>query len=43
MLLLFSPGAQREEYSERLATLAEDPMGDAERDEFMRRHDTYWL
>ncbi|MFJ4406640.1 cupin domain-containing protein [Streptomyces sp. NPDC088910] len=43
MLLLFSPGAPREEYFERLATLAEDPMGDAERDEFVRRHGTYWL
>jgi mannose-6-phosphate isomerase-like protein (cupin superfamily) len=43
MLLLFTPGAPREEYFETLAHLAEHPMNDAEREAFMLRHDTYWL
>ena len=41
MLLLFSPGAPREQYFETLASA--DPMSDDERVEFMLRHDTYWV
>jgi quercetin dioxygenase-like cupin family protein len=41
MLLLFAPGAPREDY---FATLAEAaPMTPEERAEFMLRHDTYWV
>ena len=44
MLLLFAPGAPREDYFE---TLAEVGMGrvfsNEERTEFYLRHDTYWL
>jgi quercetin dioxygenase-like cupin family protein len=43
MLLLFAPGAPREEYFETLAKLADRPMSDAERAAFMERHDTYWV
>lgn len=46
MLLLFTPGAPREEYFETLADLAQGQrptMTDEEREEFMLRHDTYWL
>jgi len=43
MLLLFAPGAPREEYFDTLAHLAEHPMTDQERADFMRRHDTHWL
>jgi len=43
MLILFAPGAPREEYFETLAHLAKNPMTDDERAEFMLRHDTYWL
>ncbi|HEY0806496.1 MAG TPA: cupin domain-containing protein [Pseudonocardiaceae bacterium] len=42
MLILFAPGAPREEYFETLAHLAEHPMAEDERAEFMLRHDTYW-
>jgi quercetin dioxygenase-like cupin family protein len=43
MLLLFAPGAPREEYFETLAKVAEQPMSAEERAAFMQRHDTYWL
>jgi len=43
MLLLFAPGAPREEYFETLAKVAEQPMSTEERAAFMERHDTYWL
>lgn len=43
MLLLFTPGAPREDYFETLATIAEHPMSEEERTEFMLRHDTYWV
>ncbi len=42
MLLLFTPGAPREDYFETLAGLAENPLTEEERLEFMLRHDTYW-
>ena len=41
MLLLFTPGAPREDYFETLAASAE--MSEEERAEFMIRHDTYWV
>ena len=41
MLLLFAPGAPREDYFETLATAGE--MTPQERTEFMLRHDTYWV
>jgi quercetin dioxygenase-like cupin family protein len=41
MLLLFAPGAPREDYFETLA--AATPMTPEERAEFMLRHDTYWV
>ena len=40
MLLLFAPGAPREEYFEGLAQLAQ--LTDQERADFYVRHDTYW-
>jgi hypothetical protein len=44
MLLLFAPGAPREDYFETLARLAEgESMTPEERDAFMLRHDTFWL
>lgn len=43
MLLLFAPGAPREEYFHRLAHLAEDPLTGEDRAAFMRHHDTYWI
>jgi len=43
MLLLFAPGAPREEYFETLAKLADQPMSEEERAAFMNRHDTYWV
>ena len=43
MLILFAPGAPREEYFETLAHLAENPMTPDERADFMLRHDTYWV
>jgi mannose-6-phosphate isomerase-like protein (cupin superfamily) len=41
MLILFTPGAPREDYFERVATAAE--MSPEERDEFFLRHDTFWV
>jgi mannose-6-phosphate isomerase-like protein (cupin superfamily) len=43
MLLLFAPGAPREEYFETLAHIADNPLSPEERAEFMARHDTYWI
>ena len=43
MLLLFAPGAPREEYFETLAKVADQRMSADERAEFMERHDTYWV
>jgi mannose-6-phosphate isomerase-like protein (cupin superfamily) len=44
MLLLFAPGAPREEYFETLADSARrDSMDDAARAAFMLRHDTFWV
>jgi len=43
MLLMFTPGAPREDYFETLAGLADHPMTEEERTEFMLRHDTYWV
>ncbi|MER6240816.1 cupin domain-containing protein [Streptomyces clavifer] len=40
MLLLFTPGAPREEYFEKVAQVADWP--EEERAEFFLRHDTYW-
>ena len=41
MLILFTPGAPREDYFERVAT-AKD-MTEEDRAEFFRRHDTFWV
>ena len=41
MLLLFTPGAPREDYFETLAAGVD--MAPEERAEFMVRHDTYWV
>jgi mannose-6-phosphate isomerase-like protein (cupin superfamily) len=41
MLILFTPGAPREDYFERVGT-AKD-MAEADRAEFFRRHDTFWV
>ncbi len=41
MLILFTPGAPREDYFERVGT-AKD-MAEADREEFFRRHDTFWV
>ena len=41
MLLMFTPGAPREDYFETLATTG--PMTEEEMAEFMLRHDTYWV
>ena len=43
MLILFAPGAPREDYFETLARLAGDPSADAERSEVARRHDNIWI
>jgi quercetin dioxygenase-like cupin family protein len=44
MLLLFVPGAPREDYFETLARMAEGlVMSEEERTAFYLRHDTYWL
>ncbi|MFN0284733.1 MAG: cupin domain-containing protein [Kineosporiaceae bacterium] len=44
MLLLFTPGAPREEYFETLADGARrDAMTDEERADFFARHDNVWL
>ncbi|MEV2248457.1 cupin domain-containing protein [Streptomyces sp. NPDC049970] len=40
MLLLFTPGAPREEYFEKVAQVSDWP--EKERAEFFIRHDTYW-
>jgi quercetin dioxygenase-like cupin family protein len=43
MLILFAPGAPREDYFETLARVGEGlTMTDEERAAFMIRHDTYW-
>ncbi len=43
MLLMFTPGAPREDYFETLANLGRGgTMTPEERVEFMLRHDTYW-
>ncbi len=41
MLLMFAPGGPREDYFETLARSA--TMDDADRDDFMARHDTWWV
>ncbi|MGZ4592963.1 MAG: cupin domain-containing protein [Actinomycetes bacterium] len=44
MLLLFAPGAPREEYFETLADAARrEALNDEERAAFFIRHDTYWI
>ncbi len=44
MLILFAPGAPREEYFETLADAARGAaMSDEQQAEFFVRHDTYWL
>jgi quercetin dioxygenase-like cupin family protein len=44
MLLLFAPGAPREEYFETLAEVGRGlVMGDEERIQFYLRHDTFWV
>ena len=44
MLILFAPGAPREDYFETLADPARrGAMDDDQRVEFFLRHDTYWL
>jgi mannose-6-phosphate isomerase-like protein (cupin superfamily) len=44
MLLLFAPGAPREDYFETLADAARrEAMDDAQRAAFMLRHDTFWV
>jgi quercetin dioxygenase-like cupin family protein len=43
MLILFAPGAPREDYFETLARVSEGmTMTDEERAAFMLRHDTFW-
>jgi len=41
MLILFTPGAPREDYFERVHTVGR--MAPEEAEEFFRRHDTYWV
>ena len=44
MLLMFHPGAPREDYFETLGRLGRgETMTDDKRAEFMLRHDTYWV
>ncbi|MGL5818341.1 MAG: cupin domain-containing protein [Phycicoccus sp.] len=44
MLLLFTPGAPREDYFETLAAVGRGtPMSDDERAAFMLQHDTFWV
>jgi quercetin dioxygenase-like cupin family protein len=44
MLLMFTPGAPREDYFETLAELGRGgTMTEEERVEFMLRHDTFWV
>jgi mannose-6-phosphate isomerase-like protein (cupin superfamily) len=40
MLILFAPGAPREDYFERVSTASQ--MSEEERTEFFLRHDTFW-
>jgi mannose-6-phosphate isomerase-like protein (cupin superfamily) len=42
MLILFAPGAPREEYFETLALAGTQSMSEAEREEFYLRHDNVW-
>jgi len=41
MLILFTPGAPREDYFERVRTTS--AMTEEERAEFFLRHDTFWV
>ena len=41
MLILFTPGAPREDYFERVHTARD--MSPEEAEEFFRRHDTFWV
>jgi hypothetical protein len=41
MLILFTPGAPREDYFERVRTAS--AMTEEERAEFFLRHDTFWV
>jgi mannose-6-phosphate isomerase-like protein (cupin superfamily) len=41
MLILFAPGAPREDYFERVSTVGQ--MSEDERTEFFLRHDTFWV
>ncbi len=41
MLILFAPGAPREEYFEQVAAVGQ--LSEAEREDFFLRHDTYWV
>jgi hypothetical protein len=45
MLILFTPGAPREDYFESLAAVGRGmlTMNDDERAAFMVRHDTWWV
>ena len=44
MLILFAPGAPREDYFETLADAARrEAMDEAAWQDFYRRHDTYWI
>jgi hypothetical protein len=44
MLILFAPGAPREDYFETLAAVGNGlTMTDEERAAFMLRHDTFWI
>ena len=43
MLLMFAPGAPREDYFETMADAVRRDMTDDERAEFFLRHDTYWV
>jgi len=44
MLILFAPGAPREDYFETLADAARrEAMDEEQRAEFFLRHDTYWV
>ena len=42
MLILFTPGAPREDYFETLARKGLQDMSEAEKAEFFLRHDTFW-
>jgi quercetin dioxygenase-like cupin family protein len=41
MLILFTPGAPREDYFERVHTVGQ--MSEEDREDFFRRHDTFWV